>query len=90
MLKCPHCDHKLDRIYEIRLSSDVLYWTEEDCYCWATEKEDILPRNVKFTSDEMAFRIGYEPEFSSITYFCPYCFYRLAEDEVHRLMCEWP
>ena len=71
MLKCPHCNRTLDRIYEIRVSSDILYWKEEGCYYWAEEKKDILPRDVKFTSDDMAFRTGYEPEYSSIRFLSP-------------------
>jgi len=89
MLKCPHCIRPLDRIFEIQLSSDILYWKEEGCYYWAEGKEEILPRDIKFTSDDMALRAGYEPEYSAITYFCPHCFYRLAEGDVEKLICKW-
>lgn len=88
MMKCPHCAHALDRIYEIRVVSEILYWKKEGCYYWAMEKEDILPPDVKFTSEEMMHRIGVEPEFCSTTYLCPYCFYRIPDKEVDGRICK--
>ncbi|MGD0795756.1 MAG: hypothetical protein ABR958_09310 [Dehalococcoidales bacterium] len=52
------------------------------------DKEDISPPDVKITSEEMEGRIGFEPEYSTMTYFCPYCFYKIPETEVDDQICK--
>ncbi len=88
ILKCPHCRHELDRIYEVRTSSDILYFKKkEGCYYWAKSKEEIIPKDVLITSDEMEARIGFEPEFSSTMYLCPYCFYTIPSERIDSNIC---
>ncbi len=73
-LECPHCHEELDEIREVRVLLDVLSYTDRGGYYWCNRE------------DEPYDRVGWEPEYSSITYACPECHFVIPNEMVEKLI----